>query len=96
MVDDIDSARVVLTDMLDAFGMPTSSASSAAQALSMIRDASSRGAPYDLVFMDWRLPDINGIEAARRVRSDAALTKVPEIVLVTAFGRKRSSNRPER
>ncbi len=88
VVDDNESVRVVLTHMLKNSGFSAASASSAIQALAMIRDAAGKGQPFDLVLMDWRLPDMNGIEATRRIRDDASLAKKPQVILVTAFGRE--------
>ena len=48
---------------------------------------SQAGEPYDLVLMDWRLPGINGIETSRRVKSSQSLSKIPAIVMISAFER---------
>jgi two-component system sensor histidine kinase/response regulator len=38
--------------------------------------------------MDWKMPGIDGIEAARRIKADARLVQQPAIILVTAYGRE--------
>ncbi|MBF0303854.1 MAG: response regulator, partial [Desulfamplus sp.] len=42
--------------------------------------------PYGLVFMDWEMPLMDGIETARQIQQDPDLTKIPKIVMVTGHG----------
>ena len=51
--------------------------------------------PYDIVVMDWKMPGIDGFEAARRIRQDSRLTRVPVIILVSAYGREEIMWRAE-
>ncbi|GAB6060585.1 response regulator [Desulfonatronum parangueonense] len=88
VVEDMEEAREALVVMLQNHGFHVVAAENADRAMAMIRDASALGSPYDLVLMDWRLPDVDGIEAIRRIRSDASLTSIPKFILVTAFGRE--------
>ena len=52
--------------------------------------------PYDIVFMDWRMPGMDGLQASRHIKSDETLTHPPAIVLVTAFGREEVREEAER
>jgi CheY-like chemotaxis protein len=38
--------------------------------------------------MDWKMPGMNGIEASRRIKNHPGLTKIPTIIMVTAYGRE--------
>jgi CheY-like chemotaxis protein len=49
-------------------------------ALSALADSSSR---YDLILLDLRMPNMDGVEFIRAVRSDAVFGRIP-IVLTTA------------
>jgi two-component system, sensor histidine kinase and response regulator len=52
--------------------------------------------PYDVVFMDWRMPGVDGLEATRQIKQDLALRKQPVVVMVTAFGREEVRDEAER
>src|SRR6185295_8552354 len=52
--------------------------------------------PFDLVFMDWRMPGMDGLQASRHIKTDETLSHRPAIVLVTAFGREEVREEAER
>ena len=81
VVDDNPGAREVLSDQLSALPFVVDQVASGAEAVAAVRDASS---PYRIVFMDWRMPGMSGIEAGRAIK---ALPSPPAIIMVTAFGR---------
>jgi CheY-like chemotaxis protein/HPt (histidine-containing phosphotransfer) domain-containing protein len=45
---------------------------------------------FDLVVLDWRMPDIDGFETARRIRNNLHLPRTPKIFMVTAYGREEA------
>jgi CheY-like chemotaxis protein len=46
--------------------------------------------PFELVIMDWKMPGMDGIEASRRIKNHRKLSKIPAIILVTAYGREET------
>jgi CheY-like chemotaxis protein len=38
--------------------------------------------------MDWKMPGMDGIETASRIKHHPTLSKIPAIILVTAHGRE--------
>ena len=88
IVDDNATARAILTDMVAGFGMVVEAVSSGREALATLRAASAHDAPFALVLMDWRMPDMDGLETARHIRADASLAELPAILMVTAYGRE--------
>ena len=80
--DDEDVCRDIVKKMSKA-GVVIRYATHGNQALKMVRTAWERGEPYDLILLDWKMPDLDGLETARRLRQDFS-DKVP-ILLFTAY-----------
>ncbi|AFM26218.1 response regulator [Desulfomonile tiedjei] len=95
VVDDNPTAREVLVEQLDSLKFRVMSAPSARAAISELKRSSAQDAPYDLVVMDWKMPEMDGIEASRVIRNDADLQHAPSIIMVTAFGREDVMTRAE-
>jgi two-component system sensor histidine kinase/response regulator len=68
---------------------------SGSEAIAAIRESDTTD-PYDIVFMDWRMPGMDGLQASRYIKSDETLKQQPAIVLVTAFGREEVRDEAER
>ena len=83
IVDDSAPTREMLEAQLRSFGLTAHSVASGAAALFALELE-----PYDLVLMDWDMPDMDGVETARRIKADMAPERMPAIVMVTAFGRE--------
>ncbi len=87
VVDDNATSREILTGILESFTFEVSVAASGEEGLKELEEA-AKVRPYDLVLMDWKMPGMNGIEASRRIRNHPGLTKIPTIIMVTAYGRE--------
>jgi len=86
VVDDNPVARDILADSLGDLVASVDSVSSGSEALAAIRHHNrDEATAYDVVFMDWRMPGLDGIQTARLLREDAALVTQPAVVMVTAF-----------
>jgi two-component system sensor histidine kinase/response regulator len=95
VVDDNPSAREILQEPLSTIAAEVDSVASGKDAITAVRlkDATE---PYDVVFMDWRMPGMDGLQASRHIKSDETLHHQPAIVLVTAFGREEVREEAER
>jgi CheY-like chemotaxis protein len=63
-------------------------AASGEEALGMIRQAADRSEPYEIAFIDWQMPGLNGIETGKRIAELPGLKLMPHLVMVTAYGRE--------
>ena len=85
VVDDNDSARTVMHELLEGLTLAPTTVGSALEAYEELR-RTDRTLPYQLILLDWRMPEISGLEAAEHIRR-MNLHSTPPITLVTAFGR---------
>jgi len=85
VVDDIDINRRIFSMQLQAEGAEVSEAEDGPSALSAIVGADARGAPFDIVLLDQRMPGMTGDQVAAKIRGNRALAQ-PRLVLATAIG----------
>lgn len=95
IVDDNAAARDIIDDLLRGVVSQCDAVASAREAIAAIKQADA-AAPYDVIFMDWRMPDMDGLQAARALKEDASLKHPPAIVMITAFGRDEVREEAER
>jgi len=87
VVDDNESARNVMVDLLGNMGFKVDQAESGKAAITAVEIAETKGKQYDIVFLDWQMPGMDGNETAGRLRNLPLLHR-PHQILVTAFGRE--------
>jgi PAS domain S-box-containing protein len=79
IVDDNPTGRAVLAGMIDMFGWRSDAVASGEEAL-----VAAAARHYDVIFMDWRMPGLDGWEASKRIRLLPPGQQAPLIVMVTA------------
>ena len=87
VVDDNQTSREILQDMLESMSFKVSQAPSGEEALSEISRLDKEGELFEVVFMDWQMPGMNGIATSRKIK-EQDLTTQPKIIMVTAYGRE--------
>ena len=89
IVDDNATAREIIAAMASRFGLQTTAVAGAAEALRCIEQADASDLPYDLVLLDWRMPDIDGVECLRLLTErERPCHPMPTVLMLTAFGRE--------
>ena len=88
IVDDNADARLVLSNHLSAFGCQTLEADNSASALKLLgKHNKNGGSEISVALLDWRMPDVDGIELATRIR-ELDLKTTPSLIMVSAYGRE--------
>ena len=83
VVDDEDSLRAMIADLVEDLGHQPLLATNGQEALTSLRDAAQAPA---LVIADIMMPRLNGIALAETLKSDPQLCDIP-IILMSAAGR---------
>lgn len=80
-IDDNAVNRKILHEHIMGWGMSNGEAESGWMALEMLRAAAARGQGYDIAILDMQMRGMDGLEVARRVRSDPAVGNVRMVML---------------
>ncbi|MFP5239354.1 MAG: response regulator [Acidobacteriota bacterium] len=85
-VDDNANALALVSEFLRGFGLQVSAASNARDALRILEQADPAD-PFALALIDLLMPDMDGLELARRVRGSLRIHKQPALLMLTAYSR---------
>ncbi|MCP4699410.1 MAG: response regulator, partial [Gammaproteobacteria bacterium] len=85
-VDDSAASRNILQEYMDSFSFVVTAVDSGETALEEL-EAAAKTQPYDLVLLDWKMPGMDGLETAMRIKKVLHLTRTPRIIMLTAFSR---------
>ena len=83
IIDDDEVMLETAVDTLESLGANTEQAQSGLEALGMIERRHRSGKDYDVVIVDWKMPEVDGLETIKRIRSEIE-TNIP-ILLVSAY-----------
>ena len=87
VIDDNEPARLIIEDMLIAMSLKVTALESAEKGLQAVIDADKKGAPFDMIFVDWHMPPgMNGIEFVKALKK-LIISKKPPCVLVTGYAK---------
>jgi len=95
VVDDNAAAREILVELLDSLADCVHAVSSGPEALAAIKGCDA-DALYDVVFMDWRMPGMDGLQATQLIKNERSLPKQPAVIIVTAFAREEVREQAEK
>ncbi|MFA6012796.1 MAG: PAS domain S-box protein [Desulfobacteraceae bacterium] len=87
VVDDNENACQVLGDLLGFMSFKVDKVESGKKAISAVDLGDAEGMPYEIVFLDWQMPGMDGNETARKIR-ELSLSHRPHMIMVTGFGRE--------
>ena len=86
VVDDNATNREILKHRLGAWGLRCRSEVDGPAGLAELERAVAAGQAYGLVLIDMQMPGMDGLELARAIRANAALSHVP-VILMTSMDR---------
>ena len=83
IVDDDETMLQLTVDTLESLGATAETAPSGLEALGMIEHRHLAGKDYNVIIIDWKMPEIDGLETIRRIRAEID-PDVP-ILLMSAY-----------
>jgi signal transduction histidine kinase/CheY-like chemotaxis protein len=95
IIDDNSQAREIESSMLASMTFVVHEAASGREGIEMVQQAAKRNEPYDIVFVDWQMPGLDGIETGKQIRALPGLAAPPHLVMVTAYGREEVMKQAE-
>jgi two-component system sensor histidine kinase/response regulator len=87
VVDDNENARLVINDLLTSMTFQVTEVGAGSAAIDVVKAKAGTPDAFEIVFLDWQMPGMDGIETARQITS-LGLDKSPHLVMVTAYGRE--------
>jgi len=83
VVDDHETNRTVLDNLLGAWGLRVTLAAGGEQALALLRQQAQRPGelPFDLLLIDWHMPDMDGIALAQHLRQQGLARQAHKVLL---------------
>ncbi|MCB9062137.1 MAG: response regulator [Halobacteriovoraceae bacterium] len=90
IIDDFEMLLIAMRKALENLGFKNiDQAEDGTTAWQMIESAKNNGEPYALIFSDWTMPEMSGMDLFRKIKIDNAIKTTP-FVMVTAESEKKN------
>jgi PAS domain S-box-containing protein len=90
VIDDNRMARDVLTQACTDLGWLVTAVDSGAAGLEELRQSAKQGRDYDVLLLDWHMPDMDGLEMLRQAYNTPDVGLAPVVLMVGAFELERA------
>ena len=82
-IDDNAINRSILTEQFKSWGFDCAVAESGAVGLAFLERSVELGLDVDCIILDYQMPDLNGVEVARRIKALRGCERIPVIMLTS-------------
>ncbi len=87
VIDDNATSRDILFEMLTSMEFEVEAVPSGAAAISIL-EATPEEDNFSLIILDWKMPEMDGIETAKYIQNSLQITAKPKMIMLTAFGKE--------
>lgn len=87
-VDDNATTREILRKSGTGLGFRVDTATNGKEAIQTLESATLANDPIHMVFLDWKMPEMDGVETARILAEKSFNNKLALVLMVTAYGRE--------
>jgi signal transduction histidine kinase/DNA-binding response OmpR family regulator len=92
VVDDNATNRRILEEVLIKWGMRPTLVDGGRAAMQAMEQTLTNGSPFDIVLLDFQMPDMNGFEVAERIKANPKFT-VAAILMLSSVGERGDGKR---
>lgn len=92
VIDDNATNRMILTKMLESFHCHAAAANGANEGIEMLRASAKAGEPFHTVLLDMQMPEVDGEQALKLIKSDPLIRDV-NVVVLTSIGHRGNASR---
>ena len=92
VVDDHHTNRLLITSLLEAWGLQYGEAVDGDSALSSLRQAAQNGAPYQMALLDMQMPEMDGETLGGLIKADPRLRDTV-LIMITSLGQRGDAKR---
>ncbi len=89
VIDDSETTRAYLSKTIKAWNWDSDCVASSTEALEHIRVQHMQGKTYDVILVDWQMPDMDGLRTLQAIKAMLPESVMPLIVMVNSFGRSK-------
>ncbi len=84
VVDDVSLSRRAISETLSLAKIEAELATGGEEAIAKLRAATANNTPYDLLILDWKMPDIDGLEVVAIMNQEFSI-KPAKVIILSAF-----------
>jgi len=92
IVDDNTIARTIIASTARSIHLQVDEIDNPISAIERIRQADNLGQPYHFVLLDYRMPNMNGLQLTGLIKSDRSLKQQPRVFLISSYHRDEISS----
>ena len=92
IVDDNTIARTIIASTARSIHLQVDEIDNPFSAIERIRQADNLGQPYHFILLDYRMPNMNGLQLTGLIKSDNSLKQKPQVFLISAYHRDEISS----
>jgi len=83
LVDDNKASRIIFNKTLSSFAFKVTEVGSGIEAINLLKSENSE--KFSLILMDWKMPEMDGIETSQKIKALKNIKEIPSILMVTAY-----------
>ncbi|MBI1834316.1 MAG: response regulator, partial [Burkholderiales bacterium] len=87
ITDDNETARITLTNTVRSIGWNATTSESGLDAIQKVKIKHDGGHYYDVILVDWKMPGMDGLTLATKIKKQYKQDASPIVLMVTAFSR---------